>query len=72
MIGVKSWEHLMAECFKYLRPGGWVELQEFHLPLQSDDVNIPKDSALARWDYEFSNVRASVCHDRVKQCQWAD
>ncbi|KAL9113389.1 MAG: hypothetical protein Q9227_002430 [Pyrenula ochraceoflavens] len=50
---VKSWEHLISESDKYLRPGGWIELQEFHLPLQSDDDSIPPDSAIACWGQIF-------------------
>lgn len=32
-----------------LNPGGWIELLDVHLQLQSDDNSLPADCAAARW-----------------------
>jgi SAM-dependent methyltransferase len=46
--GIKDWDALLEQCFKHLKPGGWVELQEFHMPFTCDDGSAA-DSALHKW-----------------------
>jgi SAM-dependent methyltransferase len=46
---LKSWPHFYQEAFKYLRPGGWVENQEFDCQVLSDDNTIPEDSKVKEW-----------------------
>jgi SAM-dependent methyltransferase len=41
-IGVKDWELLINEVWRYLEPGGWVEFQEYHAPFVSDDGTIER------------------------------
>ncbi|KAF1990471.1 S-adenosyl-L-methionine-dependent methyltransferase [Aulographum hederae CBS 113979] len=47
--GLSDWDHLLAQCYANLRPGGWLELQELRFPLECDDGSLPADSALKRW-----------------------
>ncbi|KAL4968421.1 class I SAM-dependent methyltransferase [Aspergillus stella-maris] len=35
--GIGDWERLMRQAYNHLRPGGWVEFQEFEACVRSDD-----------------------------------
>ncbi|EXJ76938.1 hypothetical protein A1O3_10095 [Capronia epimyces CBS 606.96] len=48
-FGVSSWPHFYREAFSCLRPGGWVENQEFDCQIVSDDASLPEDSTMAEW-----------------------
>ena len=48
-FGVASWTHLYQEAFQCLRPGGWVENQEFDCEIVSDDNTLPADSKMREW-----------------------
>lgn len=37
---IADWPRLLAQGFQHLRPGGWIELCEFEVMLQSDDDSI--------------------------------
>ncbi|KAK9852255.1 hypothetical protein MYU51_008659 [Penicillium brevicompactum] len=40
---------LYKQCYESLRPGGWIELLELTLDLQSEDNNWPQDCQLKEW-----------------------
>ncbi|KAK1580171.1 S-adenosyl-L-methionine-dependent methyltransferase [Colletotrichum navitas] len=42
-----KWEEYLRQSYKHLNPGGWLELQEFNLPV-SDDGTLTSDHALHR------------------------
>ncbi|KIX06931.1 uncharacterized protein Z518_04907 [Rhinocladiella mackenziei CBS 650.93] len=48
-FSIKSWPKFYEQAFQSMRPGGWVECQEFDLDIKSDDNTIPPDSAVIRW-----------------------
>lgn len=48
-FGLKSWPHFYQEAFACLKPGGWVENQEFDCQILSDDHTIPDDSVVQKW-----------------------
>jgi trans-aconitate methyltransferase len=48
-FAVKYWREFYTECFRNLKPGGWVESHECDLMLYSDDNSIPNNSAVVRW-----------------------
>lgn len=50
-FSLKSWPHCYRQAFACLKPGGWLESQEFDLKLMSDDDTIPQDSSLMRWTH---------------------
>ncbi|KAH7065633.1 S-adenosyl-L-methionine-dependent methyltransferase [Macrophomina phaseolina] len=60
LLGIKNWDKLIEQCFASLRPGGWVELQEFHIPIGCDDGSAGPDLAVTKWStsvYEaFKNL----------------
>ncbi|KAJ4288843.1 hypothetical protein N0V88_007172 [Collariella sp. IMI 366227] len=47
---IKDWPRLMAQAYKHLRPGGWIELYDPDTRLTCDDGSVPEDSALSRWN----------------------
>lgn len=48
-FSIKSWAFFYEQAFKVMRPGAWVENQEFDLNFTSDDGSMPADSAVQRW-----------------------
>ena len=38
--GFRGWEKLVDETWRNLEPGGWVDIQEYHLPGTSDNASI--------------------------------
>ncbi|EFQ32057.1 uncharacterized protein GLRG_07201 [Colletotrichum graminicola M1.001] len=42
-----KWDEYLRQSYKHLNPGGWLELQEFHLPV-SDDGTLAEDGAIHR------------------------
>lgn len=48
-FSIKSWPHFYQEAWRCLKPGGWVESQEFDCIVLSDDNTIPPDSKLFEW-----------------------
>ena len=48
-FSLRSWPKFYAEAFRALKPGGWVENQEFDLAVTSDDNTIPEDSKFQQW-----------------------
>jgi len=49
----KDWTKLYKECFRCLKPGGWLEHQDFSLQVRSDDGSIPPDSIWSEWANVF-------------------
>jgi hypothetical protein len=50
---IRSWPKYLAETYRTLRPGGWVEAQEFDLLPLSDDNSFPPNSAILQWHEAF-------------------
>lgn len=48
-IAIQNWPNYLAEAYKCLRPGGWVEAQDFVLRPYSDDDSLPAESKIAQW-----------------------
>lgn len=48
-FGVASWPHFYQQAFQCLKPGGWVENQEFDCEIVSDDNTLPANSKLQEW-----------------------
>ncbi|KAL5603809.1 hypothetical protein FOVSG1_006559 [Fusarium oxysporum f. sp. vasinfectum] len=55
MIGCfQDWSKLYRECFRCLKPGGWLEHLECSTHVQSDDGSLPADSVWAEWREIFA------------------
>ena len=48
-FSVKSWPTFYDNAFSSLKPGGWVENQEFDLDFATDDGSLSSDSAIRKW-----------------------
>ncbi|RSL37920.1 hypothetical protein CEP53_015361 [Fusarium sp. AF-6] len=46
---VKSWSEYLLNMFKHLTPGGYAELQDIDVILQSDDNTLTQHHALRKW-----------------------
>jgi len=46
---ISDWKAFCHESYRILKPGGWVECQEFDLVAISDDNSFPPDSAIVQW-----------------------
>lgn len=46
---VANWSSLFTEAFQSLKPGGWLEMQEFDVWFRSEGAELPEDSKIAEW-----------------------
>ncbi len=46
---IANWSALFTEVFQALRPGGWLEMQEFDVWFRSEEGDLPADSKIAEW-----------------------
>jgi SAM-dependent methyltransferase len=37
---ISNWPKLLRQCYEHLKPGGWLELQEFEVWIRSDDGSL--------------------------------
>lgn len=50
---IRNWPKYLSEAYRCLKPGGWVEAQEFDLNPQSDDNSFPENSMIMQWHELF-------------------
>ena len=58
-MGVADWGRLVEQAYKALKPGGWIELQEFCLPLGCDDgsaTGLPMEE----WGFKMKSSAALI------------
>lgn len=55
-MGIADWDQLIDQAYNFLQPGGYIELQEFHIPLESPDESIREGSALWQWGQRIHRV----------------
>jgi len=46
---IKDWPELMGQCFNHVKPGGWVEFQDFDIDYYSQDGSLTPNHALRIW-----------------------
>ncbi|KAL8832487.1 MAG: hypothetical protein Q9170_004858 [Blastenia crenularia] len=46
---VQSWDHLMEQSFRHLKPGGRLECQELSVGVHRDDGSLPDNSYSRSW-----------------------
>jgi SAM-dependent methyltransferase len=54
---VRNWPKLMKQAYNNLKPGGWVEFQDWDCMIDSQDGSVKPESALWRW--------SQLCTDRI-------
>ncbi|KAF2094351.1 S-adenosyl-L-methionine-dependent methyltransferase, partial [Rhizodiscina lignyota] len=59
-MAIGDWDRFVSQAFDNLLPGGWIELQEFHLPLGCDDESMSEGTALWKWGVEIRRACQKV------------
>lgn len=63
---IKDWPKYLAEAYTHLKPGGWVEGQEFYMDVFTDDNTLPKNSKIKEWhDLSVQGAAMVGCPCRV-------
>ncbi|KAF6825075.1 methyltransferase domain-containing protein [Colletotrichum musicola] len=58
---ISKWDEYLRQSYEYLNPGGWLELQEFGLPL-SDDGTLTEEHALYKSMMYLGEAAAKLNH----------
>ncbi|KAF4303551.1 putative tam domain methyltransferase protein [Botryosphaeria dothidea] len=53
VCSIRDWPRLIEQCYRHAKPGGYVEFQEKHPWIISDDNTLAPDSPLVRWSEHF-------------------
>jgi len=65
-MGMADWPKLIEQAWTNLKPGGWLELQEFHLSIGNDDGSIKEGSALWQWRRDMLAATKKIGVDSLK------
>lgn len=57
---IGDWPRLYGQIYKNLKPGGWVEMQEFEIKFQSDDGAFERAPTFAQWEKDLMKVSLEV------------
>ena len=71
-MGIGDWDRLVHQAWDHLKPGGWIELQEFYLPLQSDDGTMHEGTAMWKWGQNIKSGLAKVGINSTAALEHAD
>lgn len=59
-LAIRDWPRYLGECYKALKPGGWVEAQEFSVSMGCEDDSLPPNSMIKRWHEEADRTFAAA------------
>lgn len=51
--GIADWERLLCQAYQHLKPGGWLELQEYETWVRSDDGTHEQATMLLDWQQKL-------------------
>lgn len=76
-FGIRSWPHFYQEAWSCLKPGGWVENQEFDCEICCDDGTLPEESTSRKWATLWNQAtemigRTARCYPEVMAEQMRD
>ncbi|KAI5456249.1 S-adenosyl-L-methionine-dependent methyltransferase [Mariannaea sp. PMI_226] len=57
---IRDWPKFFSQSFKFLSPGGTIELIDIVYPLKSDDDTLSEDSPLCRWAKLLQGAFAAI------------
>ncbi|KAF8463284.1 S-adenosyl-L-methionine-dependent methyltransferase [Kalaharituber pfeilii] len=57
---ISDWPKLIAQAYRALKPGGWIELVESKLPYDCDDGTMGSTSAIYRWTVLITEAAAAA------------
>lgn len=56
---IADWAKLLGQAYAHLKPGGWIEIQEFEVWIRSDDDSLERAPMIRLWQEEL-NVAADM------------
>ncbi|KAK7724548.1 hypothetical protein SLS57_004303 [Botryosphaeria dothidea] len=59
-MAVRDWPAFFASAHAALKPGAWLECQEWTAPFRSDDGSLPPDCAFTRWNSGDAAAKAGI------------
>lgn len=61
-VAIRDWDYFLDQCVNALKPGGYLEFQEWSAPFGCDDGSAPLDSPFMRWgsDGKGAAVKAGI------------
>ncbi|KAH6986600.1 S-adenosyl-L-methionine-dependent methyltransferase [Ilyonectria destructans] len=59
-FSVQNWSDYLRKIFRYLAPGGYVELQEIDVIIKSDDGTLTEDHTLGKWTKLLEEAAAKL------------
>ncbi|KAI1257796.1 hypothetical protein MGN70_000840 [Eutypa lata] len=59
-MGMPDWDKFVDQAYKHLQPGGILELQEIHFPLEDVDGSVKEGSALWTWGRKITAACATL------------
>ncbi|KXJ97142.1 S-adenosyl-L-methionine-dependent methyltransferase [Microdochium bolleyi] len=71
-MGIADWDHIADQAYQVLQPGGFLEMQEFSIPLDSPDGSLAEGSALWEWGQKVREVCARLGIDSMAATKHAD
>ncbi|KAK6084539.1 methyltransferase domain-containing protein [Seiridium cupressi] len=71
-MGIADWDKFIDQAYQFLQPGGFLELQEFHIPLESPDDSIREGSALWNWGQKINHVCGKLGIDSMGSLKHPD
>ena len=69
---VQDWEKLYGECLRCLKPGGWLEQQEYALPIASNEGTLPEDCIWHEWGKIFRQAGEKMGRTFEVSDHWED
>ncbi|PMD31116.1 S-adenosyl-L-methionine-dependent methyltransferase [Hyaloscypha variabilis F] len=67
---IRNWPNYLSEAYRCLKPGGWVEAQEFVFDIMSDDNSLPPNSTIVEWNNEgYKGALLGGCDMRISAQQ---
>lgn len=73
MLGCfKDWEQLYKQCYRCLKPGGYIEHLEGSPTVRCDDGSIPADSVWSEWSTLFNEAgaKSGLPFELLNNDQW--
>jgi hypothetical protein len=71
-FGISDWDKLVDQAYNNLKPGGWLELQELHIPLGCDDGTMTEGSVLWQWGKDINLAAGKVGVNTLASLQHAE
>ena len=56
---IKDIPKLLRQAYDNLKPGGWIEWQEYEMAIRTDDDSFPENSAMLEWFKTLNTAAAN-------------